>query len=235
MNGIIIDLVIVGLLLIFAIIGFYKGFLRELISLIGFVGSLVISYFVNSYFANFLNEVFGWGVAISNFVMNQVSAISPTFSSETGSTVSELQDIINSSGTNIAYKEILKQLVAKADFTNGAVSVAGVIGTIASGFLMSIIAFIILFILLRIVVFILDKLLSRIPRKSAVGTVNKWLGLVVGFVKGIANIVIILAVVYLLCLIPSVNGFIMPYIESSYITKLIYNLLGKLILGTGLI
>lgn len=235
MNGIIIDLVIIGLILIFAIVGFYKGFLRELISLVGFFGSLVISYFACGYFSNFLNSVFGWGVSISNFVVNQISGISSTFASETGSTVEELQTVINSSGTNIAYKEILKQLVIKADFSQGAVTVAGVVGTIVSGFLMMIISFGIMFILLRVVVFILDKLLSRIPRKSAVGTVNKWLGLLIGFVKGGLNILIVLAVVYLLCFVPSINEFIMPYIETSYVTKFLYNLLGQLILGVGLI
>ena len=234
MDGIVIDLVIVGLVLIFAIIGFYKGFLRELISLVGFFGSLVISYFAAGYFTNFLNSVFGWGVSISNFVVNQISGISSTFATETGSTVEELQTIINSSGTNIAYKEILKQLVTKASFTEGAVTVAGVVGIIVSGFLMLIISFVVLFLLLRLVVFILDKLLSRIPRKSAIGTVNKWLGLLIGFVKGCANILIVLGVVYLLCFVPSINDFVMPYIETSYVTKFLYNLLGQIILGVGL-
>ena len=235
MNGIMIDLAIIALLLIFTFVGFYKGFLRELISLIGFVGSLIISYFAYGYFADFLNSVFHWGVTISNFVMNQIAAMSPTFSTETGSTVEELQSIVTSSGANPPYKLILNQLVTKADFSQGAVSIAGVVGTIVSGFVMTIIAFVVLFLLLRVVVFILDKLLSRIPRKSAVGVVNKWLGLMVGLVKGVASILIVLGIVYLLCLIPSINDFISPYLQTSYLTKYLYNLLGDLIVAMGLL
>lgn len=104
-----------------------------------------------------------------------------------------------------------------------------------SGFAMAIISFVVLFLLLRIIVFILDKALSIIPRKSAVGVVNKWLGLFLGFAKGVVNMLIVLAVVYLLCLIPSVNDFISPYVESSFVTKFLYNILGKLISGVGIL
>lgn len=108
MDGKIIDLVIIGLVLIFSLIGFYKGFLRELVSLIGFFGSLVISYFASGYFTNILNGIVNWGTVISNAVVNQISGISANFATDIGTTVEELQAIINVSDANLAYKEILK-------------------------------------------------------------------------------------------------------------------------------
>ena len=235
MSGLIVDLSLLIIILIFAIIGYFKGFLRELVSFFGFIGSLVITFFAYDYFAQFLNSMFNWGTVIANFVMEQVTAISPSFGVDTGASVEELNTIINSSSAGLAYKELLKQAVAKADFTGGALTVSGAVGAVVSGLVMIVISFALLFLVLRIVVFILDKLLSRIPRKSAVGVVNKWLGLGMGGIKGVISVGTIIVTVYLLCLVPSINDFVYPYIQSSYATKYVYEYLGQLVLGFSII
>lgn len=231
MSGIIVDLILLLFVVLFGIIGYFKGFFRELLSFLGFIGSVIVSIFANSYFANFLNSILGWGTSISNYIMGQIATISGTFNVDTGNTVEELHDIINNSGAGLAYKELLKQVVNHADFSQGALTVAKAVGDVVSGLVMMVISFAILFALIRIVVFILDKLLSRISRESAVGVVNKWFGLLLGAIKGVAFLAIILVVCYLLCMIPSVNDFISPYIQSSYVTKHIYEYLGNLVLG----
>src|SRR5690606_29092694 len=112
------------------------------------------------------------------------TAISPSFGVDTGATAEDLHVIINNSNAGLAYKELLKQAVEKADFSLGAITVSGAVGSVVSGLAMIVISFALLFLMLRIVVFVLDKILSRIPRKSAVGVVNKWLGLGMGTIKG---------------------------------------------------
>lgn len=235
MSGLIVDISLLLVVLLFAIIGFYKGFLRELISFFGFIGSLVITFFAYDYFADLLNSLFNWGTQISNFIMNQVTAISPSFGVDTGATAEDLNVIINNSNAGLAYKELLKQVVEKADFSSGAITVSGAVGSVVSGLAMIVISFALLFLMLRIVVFILDKILSRIPRKSAVGVVNKWLGLGMGTIKGAVAVGSLIITAYFLCMIPSVNDFIFPYIESSFATIHIYNYLGQFLLGFSII
>jgi uncharacterized membrane protein required for colicin V production len=231
MSGIVLDLILVILLIIFALVGFYRGFFKELISLGGLFGSLFIAYYLYKPFVDVLNSLFGWGVNISNFVMNQVGQIAPAFATNSGGTVEELQDIITNSGGGVAYEVVLKELVKKADFANGPMTVATAVGNVVAGFVMVIISFVILFLLLRIVVFILNKIFSAIPRKSAIGVVNKWLGLGIGTIKGALSLSMLLVLVYLLCLIPSVNNLVQPYMDSSYVVKHVYNFLGNYILG----
>lgn len=234
MNGIILDIILVVLLIIFALIGFYKGFLREFISLGGFFGSLAIIYFVHQPFASLLNTLFGWGTRISGYIMGQVTQISPAFGTDKAGTVDELQQIIDGSGgVGVGYTSILKQIVKKAQIPAGqTISVSQAVGGVVSGLAMTVIAAVFLFISLKIVVFILDKVFSAIPRKSAVGVANKWLGLFLGTAKGFLSAGIIILLVYFACLIPSVNNFVYPYIESSYVVKHVYNYLGNYILGT---
>ena len=235
MSGIIVDLIVLLLLVLFGIIGYYKGFLREVISFLGLVGSLIISFYAYQYFASFLNEFFGWGTQIANYVMEQITTISPSFAVDLGATVEELQTIISNSNVGLVYQEVLKQIVAHADLSAGAVTVSAAVGVVVSGFAMMVISFILLFLMLRIVVFVLDKLFSRISRKSAVGVVNKWLGLGVGFLKGAAAVSIILVVTYLLCMIPSVGDIVTPYINDSFLTKYAYDFLGNFVLGISII
>lgn len=228
MNGVVIDLILLLVLVLVTLIGLYKGFLRELVSFGGFIGSIVISYFLYKPFIDVLDKLFHWGTKIANFVMGQVGALSSSFATETGSTVEELRNIIDNSNAGL-YKQVLKQFIGKTDFSNGATTVASAIGTIVSGFVMGIISFAILFLLLKIVTFILDKLLRLIPKKSAVGVVNKWLGFALGFVKGAVIVGGVLVITYFLCLLPGVNAFITPYMESTYVTKYVYKFLGELV------
>lgn len=234
MNGFILDLILAVLLIIFALIGFYKGFLRELVSLGGFFGSLVIVYYAYKPFTTVLNVLFGWGVKIADFVMVQIVQISPVFGTDQAGSVEELQQIIDGSGgVGIGYTTVLKELVKKAEIPAGeTMTVAQVVGGIISGLAMTIISCIVLFLTLKIVVFILDKILSAIPRKSAVGVANKWLGLILGTAKGLISVAFLIMIVYFACLIPAVNDFVYPYIEASFVVKHVYHYLGNFVLGT---
>lgn len=234
MNGFILDIILVVILLIFALIGFYKGFLRELVSLGGFFGSILVVYYAYKPFAVLLNNLFGWGVSISNFIMAQITQISPVFGAEQAGSIEELEQIIDGSvGVGFGYTTVLKELIKKAEIPAGqTITVSQAVGGIVSGLAMAIISGLVLFITLKIVVFILDKVLSAIPRKSAVGVANKWLGLTLGTAKGVMSAAVLIMIVYFVCLIPAVNNFVYPYIESSLVVKHIYNYLGKFVLGT---
>lgn len=63
MNGIVIDLILIGILAIFSILGMYKGFFSTLVSLLGFLGTLLIVFLFRGEVVSILDSVInltGW-------------------------------------------------------------------------------------------------------------------------------------------------------------------------------
>lgn len=230
MSGIIIDVIFLLIILIFGIVGYSKGFLRSVLSLIGFAASILIAYIFADYFATILNNLFGWGDTIRHFVAKQVENLSSSFVLESRTSVEGLVEVINSSGVSIIFKLLFPKIIEGADFSQGALTVADVISVKASALAMNIIAMAILFVLLRIVVAILNRILKTIPEKSVVGEINKWLGFIFGLARGLIVGCLILVITYILCMIPAVNSVVYPYISNSAITSFVYQKIGELIL-----
>ncbi len=231
MTGIIIDIIFFLIILIFCVVGYFKGFLRTVLSLLGFAGALIIAYFTRDFFGNLFNSWFGWGDGISNFVLGQVEGLSPSFVTDSKTTVEGLLQVIESSDANLVYKALLGQVIGRADFSSGAITVGQAVAGVVTGIIMSILAMVIIFLIIRIIVWIVDRILRRIPRDSIVGEVNKWLGFILGIARGIVTVGCLLALIYILCLAPVVSDAVSPYIEQTTVTKWAYDLIGQIILS----
>ena len=232
MAGILIDVFVLLLLVFFTIVGYYKGFLRTILSLFGTVGSLVVAYLTKNVIANFLNDWFGWGTSIANVVMKQVSTLSQDFISVEGGTNEELVTIINNSKVGLIYKKIFSMIVP--DEILQPTTVAGCVGNVVGNLALVVISFVLVFVLIKLIVFILNKILKKIPRRSVIGKANQILGSVIGLVNGLIAVVTIFVIVYFICLIPSVNEFIYPYIEKTLVTKYVYEFFGQILLKSNL-
>lgn len=229
MTGVIIDICLVVILLVFMAVGYFKGFLRSIVSLLGTVGSGVVAYLIKDYVANLLDVWFGWGAKIANLIAGQVNGISATFSTEQGSTAEELLTIINNSDAGVIYKKLFSLMVNSFKFSEP-VTVSSVVGTVVSSIALALIAMIIVFVVLKVLVCVLDKIFKKIPRQSVVGTANGVLGLFVGMAKGLIFVGAALVIVYFLNMIPNINSALYSYIESTYITKYFYEFVGKFLL-----
>lgn len=229
MTGVIIDICLVVILLVFMAVGYFKGFLRSIVSLLGTVGSGVVAYLIKDYIANMFDAWFGWGAKIANLIASQVNGISATFSTEQGSTAEELLTIINNSDAGVIYKKLFSLMVNSFKFSEP-VTVSSVVGTVVSSIALALIAMIIIFVVLKVLVCVLDKIFKKIPRQSVVGTANGVLGLFVGMAKGLIFVGAALVIVYFLNMIPNINSALYPYIESTYITKYFYEFVGKFLL-----
>jgi len=78
MNGIVIDLILVGILIIFSIIGMYKGFFSTLLSLLGFVGTLLVSFIFRDEMVAVLDSIFnltGWLTSVVGSSVAKVLAV----------------------------------------------------------------------------------------------------------------------------------------------------------------
>lgn len=75
MNGIVIDLILIGILAIFSIIGMYKGFFSTLLSLLGFLGTLLIAFLFREEMVFILDSIFNLTDWLTGLVGNSVAGV----------------------------------------------------------------------------------------------------------------------------------------------------------------
>ena len=231
--GLILDIAIILVLVIFAIIGLKKGFLHQVLSLFSWVVCVIVAILVAKYVAGWINGIYDFsaliggkieeGLANSNeFFTMAINAFKNSPAEGAG-----VNNIINSipAGTNGILTQIIKLV-----FNNVAVdmeseqTIAAFLGSNLGHICMVIISGILVFILLMIVVAILRKVFDKISKTKVLGGLNKILGLVFSLVKAAVVVIIINCALVGLSLIPAVNDFITPIIQdNTKIEKLVYN------------
>lgn len=230
MNGIILDLILFAFLILFSIIGFYKGFLRGLLSLFGFIGSAIIAFLTRNFFANLLNKAFGWGTVFADFIMKQVGNLNQAFVVEQFGDSTSMLNAVNSSDINVIYKKIFERFILQADFTGGALTIGDIVSSAISSLILKVIAVILVFVVFRILVVILNLVLKKLPKKNIFGAFDRTLGILVGGLKGLIVISVLLILFNVVCMIPSVSEKVFPIIESSYVTKPLLDFINTFIL-----
>ena len=224
--GLIIDVLIVGALIIFGIIGFNKGFLKSLISLFSWIVCIIIAIFTAKYVAGWINGVYDFSGFIGEKIANGLIDTNEFFARAI-SEFENTQQIIDSLPSDL--NGLLRQLI-KVVFSNTSVdmtstdSIASVVGSSLGHICMVIIAGILVFIVLKIVIALLSRLFDNIARTKILGGLNKVIGLLFFFFKAGCVIVLLNCILVALSLIPAVNDTITPLIQdNTHIEKVIYN------------
>ncbi len=224
--GLIIDILIVAVLIIFGIIGFNKGFLKSFISLFSWVVCILIAIFTAKYVANWINGIYDFSSLIGGRIADGLTGVNEFFS-QSISEFSSTEEIINNLPADL--NGLLSQLI-KVVFSNTSVdmtstdTIASVVGSSLGHICMVIIAGILTFIVLKIVIALLSRLFDNISRTKILGGLNKVLGLIFGVLKAGCIIIILNCILVGLSLIPAVNNTITPLIQdNTHIEKVIYN------------
>ncbi len=224
--GLIIDILIVAVLIIFGIIGFNKGFLKSFISLFSWVVCILIAIFTAKYVANWINGIYDFSSLIGGRIADGLTGVNEFFS-QSISEFSSTEEIINNLPADL--NGLLSQLI-KVVFSNTSVdmtstdTIASVVGLSLGHICMVIIAGILTFIVLKIVIALLSRLFDNISRTKILGGLNKVLGLIFGVLKAGCIIIILNCILVGLSLIPAVNNTITPLIQdNTHIEKVIYN------------
>lgn len=224
--GIFVDIIIISCLAIFTLIGIKKGFLHSLISLFSWTFCLLIAFLTAKYVANWINGIFNFSGLLGGKISKSLIE-SNNFFAQTINSYASKEDLINAipSDTN----GLLKQLI-KVVFSNSAVNMesAETIGKIAGESLGQIIVIvvtgIIIFIVLKIAVMLLSKLFKKISETKILGTINKILGGILGFIKVAFMVVGFNLVLVGLSFIPAVDKTITPLVnENTFIEKFAYS------------
>ena len=224
--GLIIDILIIGALVVFGIIGFNKGFLKSFISLFSWVVCIIIAIFTAKYVASWINGIYDFSGLIGSKIADGLIETNEFFARAI-SEFENTQHILDSLPSDL--NGLSRQLI-KVVFSNTSVdmsstdSIATVVGSSLGHICMVIISGILVFIILKIVIALLSRLFDNIARTKILGGLNKVFGLIFGLLKAGCVVVLLNCILVALSLIPAVNNTITPLIQdNTHIEKVIYN------------
>ncbi len=181
----IISVILIVILVVFAMIGYIKGFFGIVLNICKGLSSLLISFFLAKPCGQFLSNL-GLGNFIGGKLENWIIKLAPVsnniVNAENVSTV--LKDTLTSINIpeflhGIIEKLVGNQLVLESDNT-----LAHNIGFALATLACTMIAFFLLTIILNVLFFILRKFFSHINAVPILGKVNRILGLVLNLIFG---------------------------------------------------
>lgn len=224
--GIIIDIVIIASLGIFTFVGIRKGFLHSLISLFSWTFCLLVAFLTAKYVAGWINGIFNFSGMLGNKISGALIN-SNNFFAQAINTYATKEDLINAIPTNT--NGLLKQLI-KIVFSNKNVdmtstnSIGSITGESLGHIVVIVITGILIFIILKIAVMLLNKLFKKIAETKILGTLNKILGGILGFIKVAFIIIGLNMVVVALSAIPAVDKTVTTLVnENTYVEKFAYS------------
>ena len=224
--GVLFDVLIIAILVIFGLIGLRKGFFKSVLSLFSTLVVIILSIAFAGHLAKLINKIYDFTGLIAGKLCSGIASMGAFYSETIPAGVSG-KDIVNNipSSTNGFLKKLMSYVLEplSAGDIEGATVAEIVSGSFAS-IIMLIISAIVLFIAIKIVIAIASRLFDNITRNRVFGATNKLLGLGFGVVKGFLILIIFVIVLTLLTVIPAVNTKITPIIQDhTKIARPIYN------------
>ena len=203
-----LDIIIIAILVISAIIGLAKGFLQTLINLCGTLLTLILAIWLAGPMCNLLDGWFSLSGALSNSVSSTVAGYC-----ESG-TLPWLVDKF--AGLLLGTDYATRYTINSPEFITALSDAIGhILGVVISA--------IILFILLKILLKLLSKIFDVITRNRTINSLDKFLGFLLGTLKGAVTCFCIFGVTYILSsALPFITDLITPLLESNTIGGTFY-------------
>lgn len=220
-TGLILDISIVAIILLFVIIGLCMGFMRSLLSLVRFAGSFVIAFLVRKPCGTMFDKLFKitskLGVQIESAFSGYSSALAETVSNEP----QVLKGVINDSSMSGILKKLCCLMVGNETMAQPT-TVVELVSSKAGVILSQIIAFVVVYIIIRILTLILPKIFKKLTKKSILGKFDRILGTLFGLMKGVAVVFAMFFVMSLVSTIPSVADNVTTATQESKICSVFY-------------
>ena len=194
-NFALIDIIVFGVLIVFAIYGLIKGFIKQILSILGLFAGILLAYFLTPIIKDFVKTYIPIAVDLAHSLANLIPGIN-----EIGSITSDNASIIleGSGIPKIAHPIIIA--LSESGLSN--------VVSIVADIILTAIIFILILIVSLIVFKIVKKIFEKITENKAVKGVDRFLGVVFALLKGLTLVFIV--VFTLSVLVPSFNSVLMP-------------------------
>lgn len=197
--AVIIDIVIVGIILLFVLVGIKRGFIKEIVSLVGVIIAAVLAVTLSGAGSTFIYDSFIDGKVQDTVSNSIVSAVG----NDAGEILENIPQkfITAGEGLGINVEELVNDNMGEtveqtASSVASTVSVK-IVRPIISG-IIRVVLFILIFIIAKILIGWLGRVLNIIAKLPVIGGANTLLGGVVGFIRGIIFALILCFVVIII-------------------------------------
>ena len=174
-----LDFAFIGVLVVFALIGIYMGFIRSLFSILSYILGLVGAYFISPFIVDFLKNIDG----VVNFIHDRL------YSSNIDRSILNLNiSSINSlRGNNPVLDGLIKE--NEALLSDNITAIEMLTNLILSG-----IVIFMIFIILKIIIKRIGKSLHKNIKGEMSKKINRLMGFLVGVLIGIFNVIVFVIV-----------------------------------------
>ena len=194
-----VDFIIIGILLIFIIIGCCKGFVFSILSLFGTSVNFLISVALCKPVSNLLNSTFGLNTAISKSFTSKLTTMSSNFDIPLSSFTTQsdlnthISETLNNSSLSGFSKKILSNtiVVTPENVQNSNLTLNNIISKSLATFISLIISFIVVFVLIYLILWLISFLSKKANQISDIRFTDRLLGSIFGFIRGSLLIIFI--------------------------------------------
>ena len=230
----ILDAIVIGLVVLFALIGLLRGFIKSIVSFFkGATGTIIAAVCakpVSSVLSNFrVNEMIAKLIAgmnlTSNFITSETYATLAESGDVTGTVLAE--NMTNKVGFFIKtfFSDLFTETAIYTSYEDLCAKFNLAVGTI----LLVAIAFLLVLLVLNIVLAILVKIFTNAAEQARFGFIDRLLGLAFGALKGAIVIIVLVFIMNVVSLIPVAGTAIQGFVADAKITSMVYEEVSKFI------
>lgn len=189
------DIVVVLIIVLFAVYGWRRGFMRSIIGLLSLAASIVLAYILRPIISDLLNAS-----PLHNIVLGSISERLNSSAAEKAALLPKAIQSVAESGTNALTSGMAAQL---------------------TGFVINIISFILVLAAARLIILVAARILKTASKLPVIGLIDKAAGMFVGVVKAVVIVYVVLAIIG--AAVPATdNNYLIYTIENSMLAKSMY-------------
>lgn len=222
-----IDIIIIALVALTIVVGYFRGFTRALINFFNSVVKFFVAYWLAKPFANLLGKIFKFDDNLHSSLRDWASGLSSKFNENlVGLSQDELNQKV-SEGLSDAklpklFRGVFNSLFNVSTETINSyenITIADMMANAMTRVIMIVLAFVVLYLILTLLVFILKFVTKRRIKASVIlQKTDRRLGALVGLVKSFVNLFIIFAVLYFFRNASWLSGFF-DAVNTSFLGK----------------
>lgn len=221
----IIDIVIILLIALAGFVGYKKGFVDMIASIVSIILAFILAIVLQEAVADFLIEKTGLGSNIENQIEDTLKNAlidedaSKSQEVENGENIESSEQLeANTKKQNVEIKGFIENFVKEEIIADNIPIIANNI----TKFIFKGISFIGIFIIVIIITYIIRMILNLVFELPILSTVNKFGGLAFGVIKGLLWIFILFAIIKFLEPM-GVDKVVVDYINTSIVSKFLYD------------
>jgi uncharacterized membrane protein required for colicin V production len=213
------DLIVIGIVAGFAIVGMFKGFILSVYRLASYFLSIFLAIKLYPVISNVLSETALYG-KISRYILKNLLKQQPGLDNSAKTAAAET--VVEGLRLPGFFKDFL---ITKFPNPSKIIDVSGIMNTISdelTKIIIAVISMVVLYILIRLLLIFARSLIKGLSKLPVIKQVDKIGGFTLGAVEGFLTAFIVLAVLTIFSTSPNFKG-ISSAIDGSLITGYMYN------------